>query len=637
MTCDNGDMEGSSSNSSAPTSTRRSFFSRGQVVFLSITGMLLASCIALAWITRGAPVKLPFSERNGQPRAGSPARTIVDISTWQTAEALAQLAFSAEEKEYAQQAQRLADHSVDQAFAAALRAATLHAQNRQLTGDAKAIAQRIDQLQILVAQEQGAVKELSPSRSANKSQNATDDSDDTDLQIAKAQMQLDSDELADAQDDLDRATGDERPQIQSELSAHEAQMKKYDSQSQEPGQLAALSIGQYGTLASRVSAWNRQRIRAQLLDQAEKQAESDVSMLSAAHQALSTKVGSAGTDAASAQDQTSRLARLQSRSTERQLLGIYDDRIQTEQQLADVYKKWAAQVQVQHRIVLHLIFKSVAWVLGILAFMVFGIAVVRRAMEHPRLDVRQRHTLRSIVDLCIQIIGATCILLMIFGPPRQIGAMLGLATAALTVALQDFILSFIGWFILIGKKGVRVGDIVEIDGVGGEVIEIGLMSTTLLETGTLAGQGYPTGRRVSVMNSFAIKSKYFNFSTAGQWMSDQFDVTVPSSEQTHIRAEQILQVVQQETAESVRLAEREWSGARAVGLTGLRASPSVNLRPAGNEFKLEVRYVTRASERFQTRNRLYRRVIDLLQTPSAANDGSTQAASNDPAGRAGSL
>jgi small-conductance mechanosensitive channel len=599
------------------------------MVLLGIIGLLLACSIFLLWFTGDAVGKLSPATRGRRSR-NAPAKAIVDISPWQTAQALAQLAVSAEEKQYAQQAERLADHSVDQAFAAALREATLQAQNRQLTGDAQAIAQRVGQLQALVAQDQDAVKQLSAGHSDNKSPQTTDESEDTGLQIAKAQLQLDSDELDDAQEDLDRATGDERAQIQSELSAHEAGMKKYDSQVEDPGQLAALSTSQYGTLARRISAWNRQRTRAQLLDQAEKQAESDVRNLTAAHQALSAKAGSAGAnDASVAPDQTSRLARLQSRSIERQLMSIYDDRIQTEQQLADVYRKWAAQLQVQHRIVLHFIFKSIAWLLAILGCMVLGIALLRRAMEHPGIDARQRHTLRSIAELCIQIVGAICILLVIFGPPRQIGAMLGLATAAMTVALQDFILAFFGWFILIGKKGMRVGDIVEIDGVGGEVIEIGLMSTTLLETGTLTGQGHPTGRRVNLMNSFAIKSKYFNFSTAGQWMWDRFDVPTPSSEQTHLRVQQVLHAVQEETADSVRQAEREWSGARAAGVTRLQAAPSVNFRPSGNEFKLEVRYVTRASERFQTRNRLYRRVLDLLRAPADSTDASAQATPND--------
>ena len=65
------------------------------------------------------------------------------------------------------------------------------------------------------------------------------------------------------------------------------------------------------------------------------------------------------------------------------------------------------------------------------------------------------------------------ILLVIFGTPRETPTILGLATAALTIALQDFIIAFLGWFVLIGKNGIHVGDWVEINGVGGEVIEVG--------------------------------------------------------------------------------------------------------------------------------------------------------------------
>jgi small-conductance mechanosensitive channel len=620
-------MEDPSPRRSARERRSPRFFSRTQIILLSIIGLLLALCITFSWVTQDAVGKLPFAARSPKGRRAA-AKAIVDTSSWQTAEALAQLAATAEEKDYAQQAERLADHSVDQAFAASLREATLVAQNRQLTGDAKAIAQRIDQLKLQVTQDQAAVKQLSSAHAGDKPAQEADESDDTDLEIAKAQLQLDSDELSDAQDDLDRATGDKRPQIQSELSAHEAGMKKYDTQAQEPGQLAALSVGRFGTLAGRLGAWNRQRTRAQLLDQAEKQADANVSELTLKHNELEAKLSSAGASAAAGQDQPSRLAHLQNQSIQRQLLTIYGDRLQTEKQLGDVYRKWTVQLQVQHSIVLHLVFKSLTWVLAILAGMVLAIALLRLAMEHPVLDVRQRHTLRSILELCIQIIGSVCILLVIFGPPRQIATMFGLGTAALTVALQDFVLAFFGWFILIGKKGMRVGDIVEIDGVGGEVLEIGLMSTTLLETGTLAGQGYPTGRRVNFMNGFAIKHKYFNFSTAGQWMWDQFEVEIPSSEQSHRRAEQILNAVTQETAEDARLAEREWQAARAAGLVDMQALPSVNLRPSGDKFKLEVHYVTRASDRFETRNRLYGRVIDMLQAPAESSASSPRDATD---------
>jgi small-conductance mechanosensitive channel len=607
----------------APARNRGRIFTRPRIISLIVVAALLCLCLAFSWITRDAMSKLPSSAGNKQTRgSAASSRTIVDLSPWQNAEALAQLATTAEEKEYARQAERLADHAVDQAFAAALREAAIRTQNRALTGDALRLSQRVDQLKQIVAQDEASVRQLSGGPAATKGNAPPDDTDDTDLSIAKAQLQLDSDELDDAQEDLQRATGDERPQIQSELSAHEAAMKKYDSQTGEEGQFAVLSASRYGTLAGRVAAWNRQSARLQMIQQAGQQAESDVKSLTLSHKRLETSSATpAAQDGNAAQDRTSRLARLQDRSTARQLMSIYDDRIQTEQQSASVYDKWAAQVQLQHRIVLHLILDSLAWVFAILVCMILGAAMVRRLMLYPVLDPRERHTLRSILELCIQIIGAGCILLVIFGPPKETATMLGLATAALTIALQDFILAFLGWFVLIGRRGMRVGDTVEIDGVGGEVIEIGVLATTLLETGAITDRGYPTGRRISLMNGFAIRGKYFNFSTAGQWMWGQFDVAVPSSVEVHVVVDKILKAVEEETADDMRQADQEWSrSVRGHGLTRLRSLPAVNLRPTGNNFEVEVHYVTRASQRFETRNRLYGRVIELLRTHSAGGD-----------------
>jgi small-conductance mechanosensitive channel len=179
--------------------------------------------------------------------------------------------------------------------------------------------------------------------------------------------------------------------------------------------------------------------------------------------------------------------------------------------------------------------------------------------------------------------------------------------------MQDFIIAFFGWFVLMGKNGIRVGDWVEIDGVGGEVTEIGLMRTTLLETGDSAERGHPTGRCITFLNSFAIRGKYFNFSTTGQWMWDEITVSIPASDNTQEMVERIHKAVEEETKKSASVAEHEWKrGARGDGLSRFSAAPVVNLRPSGSGIDLRVRYVTRASERFAVRNRLYQHVIDLL-------------------------
>jgi small-conductance mechanosensitive channel len=592
---------------------------RVMLIVLASLGALFVLCMVFTWTTRDAMRNLPSINKLGAT-ATSPS-PLADQTPWQTAQALAPLAVTAEENQFAREAERLADHEVDQAFATALREATMRAEHRTLSGDALALSQKVGQLQQLVTQDQATVQQLSSERAGGSNPSG----DGSDLDIAKAQLGLDSDELADASQDLDRAAGDERSQIQSELAAHEATMKKYDRQQGSDGQVAVLSAARYGTLAGRLKAWNRQQSRLQLIQQAAQQALADAQRFTDRHNALESKANAnAQSAAANAQDRTARLAGIKDRSAERQLLSIYDDRIQTEQRLAAVYQKWAAQVQLQHRILLHLMLQSLAWIFAILIGMVLGDGLVRRVMEYPVLDKRQRHTLRAVFELAIQALGILCILFVIFGAPQQTSTILGLATAAITIALQDFVVAFFGWFRLMGKRGMRVGDTVEINGVGGEVIEIGLMSTTLLETGPLAARGFPTGRRITFMNSFAIRGQYFNFSTTGQWMIDQFEVTIPASDRTHVLVEEILHAVENETAENVGLAEQEWKRAsHGDRLKELRASPSVNLRPSGGNFDVEVRYVTRAADREETRNSLYRRVIDLLHRPDAetATDG----------------
>lgn len=587
-------------------------FGKTRAILLSIFVGLFVLAIVFAWVTRDAMLHRPTMKgATKQANVG-----LVDETPWQTAQMLAALAVTAEENSYARQAERLADHEVDQAFAAALREANLQAQNRKLTGEAQEISQRIEQLKQTIAQDEATVQKLSHDTTGHSAGASADDSgDDTDLQIAKAQLALDSDQLTDATHDLERATGDQRAEIQSELAAREASLKEYDSGAEQNGQVTVLSVGRYRTLAGRIAAWNQQRTRLALIQQAAHQALSDAAALAVTHNRLEATANANASGQTAAQDRASELAHIRSRSTERQLLSIYDDRIQTEQQLASVYRKWAAQVELQHRIVLHLILQSIAWVFLMVVAVLLANGLVRRLVEHPALDRRRRHTLRVILELAIQIVGLLSILFLIFGTPKQTGTMLGLATAALTIALQDFILGFLGWFVLIGKRGIRVGDLVEIKDVGGEVIEIGLMFTTLLETGDLNERGYPTGRRISFMNGYAIRDKYFNFSTSEQWMTDQFVVTLPATAGTPRISERILEAIQQETAEDARMAEQEWRrGLRGDAAARLRPPAAVTLRPSGSDFAVEIRYVTRAAERAETRTRLYRRVIELLNT-----------------------
>jgi small-conductance mechanosensitive channel len=584
---------------------------------IAVPAVLLVLCLAAAWWTRGAMAHMPFLKANGSPGG---THGLVDQRPWQTIESLVPLAVSAEEQSFAHEAARLADHEVDQAFALALREATL--QTRTLTGEAFAVQQRVTQLQALVKEDQGKVDALTASL---KQPNGTTASSD-DLDAAKAQLQLDSDELDDATELLSRASGDKRGQIQQELTARQAAMKKYDaSQSNTGGQIAVLSARRYGTLYGRISAWFDQRSRMNLIRQAKAETDTDVATLSAKHAdfekqataaAANIDSSAAGTNAP-ADTVKNRVARLNQAHALSQMHSIVEDQLQTEQQLSAVYGKWHAQVQLQHSIVTHLALQSFSLIAFLILCGVLLTTLCGQLLDRLRMEQRRLHTLRTIIILGVQFVTLMLVLLVVFGAPSQVPTILGLGAAGLTVVFQDFILAFFGWFILMGKNGIRVGDWVEINGVGGEVVEIGLFRTALLETGNWTDKGHPTGRRVTFINNFAISGQYFNFSTTGQWMWDEITVNIPPSIDSYKTIEAIHNTVLKQTERDAKLAEQEWqSTTHQNGLSQFKATPSVDMRPAASGVDIVVRYVIRAGERFEMRNRLYQSVINLLHTPA---------------------
>jgi small-conductance mechanosensitive channel len=157
-----------------------------------------------------------------------------------------------------------------------------------------------------------------------------------------------------------------------------------------------------------------------------------------------------------------------------------------------------------------------------------------------------------------------------------------------------------------------VGDWVEINGVGGEVVDIGLLRTVLLETGNWADSGHPTGRKVTFVNSFAIEGHFFNFTTSGQWLWDELEVAIPSGENPYLMVEQIQKIVLAETEKNSQLAEQEWQRAARRYGSHFSALPAIDIRPSGSGVAVMVRYITRAHERYEVRSRLYQAIVELL-------------------------
>jgi small-conductance mechanosensitive channel len=294
-------------------------------------------------------------------------------------------------------------------------------------------------------------------------------------------------------------------------------------------------------------------------------------------------------------------------------LMLRDQRISARNKLAGIYGNWDGVVATQERQLTRSILTGAAIVIGALILLLFADRWLNRLLGGARIDRRQLATLRGVIGVALQLVAVLLILFVLIGMPGQFATMLGIAGAGLTVALKDFIVAFIGWFVLMGRNGIRIGDWVEINGVSGEVVELGMFHTVLLETGNWTDAGHPTGRHVTFTNSFAIEGHYFNFSTSGQWLWDELTLVVPFGHDPHAIADAIQKQVVEETKDSTRQAEQEWQRAsHGERGTALSAQPGIAVRPASGGVEIAVRYVTRASERYALRARLYQSAVRLL-------------------------
>ena len=573
----------------------------------------------------------PAGTRARHGKSAPPADTVagIDQATLLNAQRLSLLATSDDERAIAESAVQLADHELDIAFAAALR--QIEAHPPVLSDETQKIEVRLQKSQRLLESDQANVTQLTSAlaQAPGSQQGSLQDQ----LDLAKSQLELDQDEVQEANEDLMDSGGNLHQRVQQMMQQHSATEQKVAAvpvRSTDP-------LANLRGLARRVARWFELRDRQQSVEDARQQVLDSVDRLGADRQSMAaqlevtkgnvpqlaqhTKRAKGGAPPPPAAtppvaDAPNLLNTTRQVAADQRLLTFLDQRIADRKELAGLYSKWSDLLAARGRVVLHASLVSTTIVIAIILLLLVLDGWLERLFGRTKLDRRQVGTLRSVARVGLQIVGIIIILLVLVGLPGQLGTMLGIVGAGLTVALKDFIVAFIGWLVLMGKNGIRLGDWVEINGVSGEVVDLGMFHTVMLETGNWTDAGHPTGRRVTFANSFAIQGHYFNFSTSGQWLWDEVLVLVPYERDPHVIADALHKQVLAATAETAREAEQEWRKAvKNQRESSFSAAPGLVVRPALGGVEVAVRYVTRASDRFAVRARLYQAAVQLLAVP----------------------
>jgi small-conductance mechanosensitive channel len=175
----------------------------------------------------------------------------------------------------------------------------------------------------------------------------------------------------------------------------------------------------------------------------------------------------------------------------------------------------------------------------------------------------------------------------------SIATFAGLLTAGIALALQNVIQSVVGYFFLIGRYGIRAGDRVQIGGVSGDVIDVGLVRIHLMEMGGAAADT-PTGRVVAFSNSIVFQPTpgLFKKIPGTNFAWHEITLSLPADANFTTVREQLMKAVEtglgdykDEIARQHSVMEDTLEAAPGIGF-----GPSVQLQFTASGLEASVRY-----------------------------------------------
>lgn len=256
--------------------------------------------------------------------------------------------------------------------------------------------------------------------------------------------------------------------------------------------------------------------------------------------------------------------------------------------------------------------------LAIIFAILFGLAELwRRAVIRYVQEPRRRHQFLLLRKFVMWFVIALILAIMLAGKLGSIATFAGLLTAGVALALQNVIVSVVGYFFLIGKYGIRVGDRVQVSGTTGEVVDVGLVRFHMMELDT---GGTPTGRVVAFSNSIVFQPAAGLFKqipgTSFTW--HEASATVPrQADFTQVRAklleaaENVLQQYRDDIARQYHLMEKT---GMLVSEKGLR--PRVNLRLSAAAVEVTIRYPVDLQHAAEIDARISRELVGVLEEES---------------------
>jgi small-conductance mechanosensitive channel len=233
-------------------------------------------------------------------------------------------------------------------------------------------------------------------------------------------------------------------------------------------------------------------------------------------------------------------------------------------------------------------------------------------------DSKTRYSLRKVISV-LSIVSFIFVAISIWIVETQnILIALGLLGAAIAFALQDIFKNFMGGVMIYINGIYHVGDRVEINQAYGDVIDISVFYTTLMETRGWVDGDQATGRLTTIPNGGVLTGNVQNYTKDFDFMWDELTLPITYDSDWRSAQDKILAIVKAETAQVAENAKKIME--RIEGkyyFTQRSLEPAIYVTLTDNWINFGIRYVTEVRTRRALNNRLSRLILEEFEkTPS---------------------
>jgi small-conductance mechanosensitive channel len=189
----------------------------------------------------------------------------------------------------------------------------------------------------------------------------------------------------------------------------------------------------------------------------------------------------------------------------------------------------------------------------------------------------------------------------------------GLFAAGIAIALQDLFKNIAGGIMIFITKPYSVGDRIEIKDRFGDVIDVGITYTTLMEIRGWVDGDQASGRLTIVPNGYVLSGVIDNYSKDHGFIWDEIMIPITYDSDWKAAHKKILGIVQKETREITGQAEKSIKrlGEKYYLQKGI-AEPSIFITMTDNWIKFNIRYMSPVRERRALQNRLSRKILETI-------------------------